>query len=45
MWRVCEIGEVRTWFGGWRHKGKKTLGGSKRRWNDNIKVDLQEAGW
>ena len=25
-------------------KGKRPLGGSKRRWEDNIKMDLQEVG-
>ena len=28
-----------------RPEGKKTLGGPKRRWKHNIKVDLQEVGW
>jgi hypothetical protein len=28
-----------------RPEGKETFGGPKRRWKDNIKVDLQEAGW
>ena len=25
-------------------KGKRTLGRSRRRWEDNIKMDLQEVG-
>ena len=48
MWHVCEIGEVRTWFffgGRGRPEGKNTLGGPKRKWKDNIKVDIQETGW
>jgi hypothetical protein len=26
-------------------KGKKQLGRPRRRWDDNIKADLQEVGW
>jgi hypothetical protein len=26
-------------------KGKRTLGRPRRRWEDNIKMDLQEARW
>jgi hypothetical protein len=26
-------------------KGKRPLGRSRRRWEDNIKKDLQEGGW
>jgi hypothetical protein len=26
-------------------EGKKSLGRPKRRWEDNIKMDLQEVGW
>jgi len=26
-------------------EGKRQLGISKRRWEDNIKVDLREVGW
>ena len=26
-------------------EGKKPLGRPKRRWDDNIKMDLQEVGW
>jgi len=37
-------GEVHTGF--WRVKpeGKKPLGKPRRRWEDNIKMDLQEVG-
>jgi hypothetical protein len=28
-----------------RREGKKLLGRPKRRWEDNIKMDLQEMGW
>jgi hypothetical protein len=27
-----------------RHKGKRPLGRPRRRWEDNIKMDLQEVG-
>jgi hypothetical protein len=26
-------------------EGKRSLGRPKRRWEDNIKMDLQEVGW
>jgi hypothetical protein len=26
-------------------EGKRSLGGSRRRWVDNIKMDLRELGW
>jgi hypothetical protein len=26
-------------------EGKRTLGGHKRRWNDNIKIGLREIEW
>ena len=26
-------------------EGKKPLGRPRRRWDDNIKMDLQEVGW
>jgi len=26
-------------------EGKRPLGRSKRRWKNNIKIDLQEMGW
>jgi len=28
-----------------KYEGKRTLGRPRRRWEDNIKVDLQEGGW
>ena len=40
-----------TYWGGWRYRvlvgnpeGKRSLGRSRRRWKDNIKMDLQEVG-
>jgi len=28
-----------------KHDGKKPLGRSRRRWDDNIKMDIQEVGY
>jgi hypothetical protein len=28
-----------------KHEGKKPVGRPRRRWEDNIKMDLQEVGW
>jgi hypothetical protein len=28
----------------WKLEGKRTLGKPRRRWEDNIKMDLQEVG-
>jgi len=28
-----------------RPEGKRPLGRLRRRWEDNIKMDLQEVGW
>jgi hypothetical protein len=28
-----------------KHKEKKPLGRSRSKWEDNIKMDLQEVGW
>jgi hypothetical protein len=29
----------------WRPERKRTLGRPSRRWEDNIKINLQEVGW
>jgi len=29
----------------WKPERKRPLGRPKRRWEDNIKMDLQEVGW
>jgi hypothetical protein len=48
-----EMGEVRRTYGEsrgayrvlvWRPEGKRPLGRPRRRWEDNIKMDLQEVG-
>jgi hypothetical protein len=36
-------GEYRVLVG--KPEGKRTLGRPWRRWEDNIKMDLQEVGW
>jgi hypothetical protein len=43
MWRVWERREVCTgcW---WKSEGKRPLGRPRRRWEYNIKMDLQEVG-
>ena len=28
-----------------RPDGRRTLGRTRRRWEDNIKMDIQEVGW
>jgi hypothetical protein len=41
------MGEMRNAYGilVGRPEGKKPLGRSRRRWNDNIGMDLREVGW
>jgi hypothetical protein len=29
----------------WKPEGKRPLGRPRRRWEDNVKMDLQEVGW
>jgi hypothetical protein len=36
-------GEYRVLVG--RPKGRRPLGRPRRKWEDNIKIDLQEVGW
>ena len=38
-------GEVYTGFWWGNMRGKKALGRSRHRWEDNIKMVLQEVGW
>jgi hypothetical protein len=38
-----KIGAYRVLAG--KHKGKRQLGKPRRKWEDNIKMDLQELGW
>jgi len=45
-WHVARVGERR---GAYRdlvgkHEEKRSLGRPRRRWEDNIKMDLQEVG-
>jgi hypothetical protein len=42
MWRV-DRGVYRVLVG--RPERKRPLGRPRRRWEDNIKIDLQEVGW
>jgi len=45
--RVASIGERRGSFKVmvWKTDGNRPLGRARRRWEDNIKVDLQEIVW
>jgi hypothetical protein len=29
----------------WKAEGRRPLGRPRRRWEDNIKMDLREVGW
>jgi len=44
MWHVWGKGEVYTRFWWGEPEGKRPLGTPRRRWEDNIKMDLQEVG-
>ena len=44
MWHVWRKGEVCTMFWWGNLEGKRPLGRPRRRWEDNIKMDLDEAG-
>jgi hypothetical protein len=43
MWRVWRRGEVCTGFW-WGNLRERLLGRPRRRWEDNIKIELQEVG-
>ena len=43
MWRVWGRGDVCTGFW-WGNLRERPLGRPRRRWEDNIKTDLQEEG-
>jgi len=36
---------MHTWLWWGRPDGKRPLGRPRRRWEDNIKMDLQKVGW
>jgi hypothetical protein len=44
---VARMGETRTAYRGLvgKPEGKRSLGRPRRRWEDNIKMDLQEVGY
>jgi len=42
---VAHTGERRAAYRVVRLEGRRALGKPRRRWEDNIKVDLQEVGW
>jgi len=43
---VARIGQVRGVYRVWvgKHEGRRPLGRNRPRWEDNIKMDLQEVG-
>jgi len=43
MWRLWGRGEWCTWFWWGKPEGKRPMGRPRRRWEDNIKMDLQEV--
>jgi hypothetical protein len=43
MWHVWRTGETHTGF--WWGEGKTPLGRPRHRWEDNIKMNLQEVRW
>ena len=44
MWRAWGRGEVCIRVLVWKPEGKRPLGRPRRRWESNIKMDLQEVG-
>jgi hypothetical protein len=44
---VARMGEGRGAYRSlvWRPEGRRPLGRPRHRWEDNIKMDLQEVGW
>jgi hypothetical protein len=43
MWYVWGRGTYKVMVG--KPVGKRPLGRDRHRWEDNIKIDLQEIGW
>jgi len=44
MWHVWRKTKYIQSFGG-KPVGKRSLGTPRRKWEDNIKIDLKEMGW
>jgi hypothetical protein len=46
MWHVLETGKMAYWLlGGGEGGGTRPLGRFRSKWEDNIKMDLQDVGW
>jgi hypothetical protein len=45
MWHVQVRGQACTGFWWVKPEGKRPLGRPRHRWEDNVKVDLQEVGY
>jgi hypothetical protein len=47
VYNLCLILKIvlYTILGGGRPEGRRPLGRPRRRWEDNIKMDLQDMGW
>ena len=42
--QVARKGREEVYTGFWKQEGKRPLGRPRHRWEDNIKIDLQEVG-
>ena len=45
VWHLWEIGKVRTGFWWGNIRERRPLERPRRKWEDNIKMDLQKVGW
>jgi hypothetical protein len=43
--KVARVGEKKNWLLVGKPEGKRPLRLPRRRWVDNIKIDLREMGW
>ena len=45
MWHVWGRGEMHIGFWWGSLRGRGLLGRPRRRWDDNIRIDVKEIGW